>query len=265
MTRLSSTALVWRRAFHNSLADRSAYRGDFYITLIATVLSELVTPIATVLIYRSSAQSGFPGWTLAEALLIQAVFLVSRGIAYPLFFSIVWTVNGLVREGSFETVLLKPRSPLLTCMSRSVNVQAFGRLAGGLALIAWALSSLPPPSGWGALQFFVLMCASLLVLFGFALLMAGTLFVWVGNSRLPELVESILSFAQYPMSIFTSFFQIVFALIIPIAAIAYLPAAALLGRDTSLALPAVASCVAFFALSLLFWNRMLRRYSGAGG
>jgi len=228
------------------------------------MLFEMVTPLITVLMYRASG-SGFPGWTMPEALLIQAIFLVSRGIAFPFFFALVWTVHQLVREGNFELVLLKPRSPLLVCMTKSINIQAFGRLLGGIVLLVWVLGRLPPPSFPQYLAFAGLMALSLLVLFGFALMMAATLFVWVGNSRLFELVEALFLFGQYPASIFSGGFQLIITLVLPVAMIAAFPAQALLGKDLSLLLPAIPVCFAFFGLGLVLWRQMIRRYSGAGG
>lgn len=256
---------IWRLAFRNSLADRAAYRGDFILGFLVTILFELVTPLVTVLMYNTSRGTGFPGWTMQEALLIQAVFLLSRGIAFPFFFSMIWTVHQLVREGNFELVLLKPRSALLVCLTRSINIQSFGRLLGGLVLLVWVMHQLPLPSFAQFLLFLGLLTLSLLVLFAFALAMAATLFVWVGNSRLMELTESLFLFAQYPSSIFAGGFQLIISVIVPLAMIAAFPAQALLGKDLSLVLPAIPVCIAFFAASLWFWNHMIRRYTGAGG
>jgi ABC-2 type transport system permease protein len=257
--------LIWLLAFRNSLADRAAYRGDFFIGFLVTVLFEMVTPLVTVLLYRTSGGTGFPGWTMQEALLIQAVFLVSRGIAFPFFFAMVWTVHQLVREGNFELILLKPRSPLLVCMTRSINIQAFGRLFGGLTLALWVLRGLPAVSPAQYALFLALLALSLLVLFGFALAMAATLFVWVGNSRLMELMEALFLFGQYPANIFSGGFQLLITVVIPISMIAVFPAQALLGKDMPLLLPAIPVCLIFAAAGLLFWKHMIRRYSGAGG
>lgn len=258
-------ARIWGLALRNSLADRAAYRGDFVLGFFVTFLFELAMPLVTVLIYQGGRGSGFPGWTMPEALLIQGLFLTSRGLAYPLFFAMVWTVHQLVREGNFELVLLKPRSPLLVCLTRTVDIQAFGRLAGGVLLAAWALSALPPPSPAQWLACLGLLALSGLVLFAFALLMAGTLFVWVGNSRLMELAEALFNFGQYPQNIFSGAFQVLVSVVVPVAVIAAFPAQALLGKDLPLVGPAVAVCFAFFGLSLLFWKHMIRRYCGAGG
>ena len=263
MRRLSGYGAILGRAARISFAERAAYRGDFFLSLGVSVLFEMITPLVTVLIYGSG--SSFPGWTMGEALLIQAIFLCSRGIAFPCFFGIVNTVFDQVREGSWELTLLKPRSPLLIAIAASLDVQGFGRLAAGIALLVYSLGLIPAPGLPQILLFAGLFLLSLLVLFSFALIMAGSLFVWVGNGRVYEVMESVLMFAQYPGSIFSQGFQFVLSILIPAAMIAFLPAQALLGRAEPLTAVSAPACAAFFALSLIFWRRMMRRYTGGGG
>ncbi len=263
MKKRGSTARILGLAVRNSLAERSAYRGDFFLSLFVSMLFEMVTPLVTVLIY--GAGSSFPGWTMEEALLIQAIFLMARGTAFPCFFGIVFTVFEQVREGSWELTLLKPRSPLLISMAASFDIQGIGRLAAGIGLFAYALTRLPPPGFWGVLLFCGLFLISLMVLFALALFMAGSLFVWVANGRIIELLDSILIFAQYPGSIFSSGFQFVLSVLVPAAMIAFLPAQALLGRPEPITAVSAASCVLFTAAGWLFWRGMMKRYTGGGG
>jgi ABC-2 type transport system permease protein len=246
-----------------SFAARAAYRGDFLLSLLVTILFEAVTPLVTVLIYGSGAS--FPGWSMGEALLIQAIFLVARGIAYPGFFGIVWTVFEQVREGTFELTLLKPRSPLVVLLAQSFDAPGFGRFLGGAGLFAFAFSRLPAPGLVSTLLAVLLLCLSLLVLFSFALILAGALFVWVGNSRVQEVMESITFFAQYPSSIYGRALQVALAAVVPVSMIAFLPAQALLGRAEPLTAFAAPASIVFFLLSFAFWRGMMRRYSGGGG
>jgi ABC-2 type transport system permease protein len=251
------------RALRISLAARTAYRGDFFLSLLVSILFEMVTPLVTVLIY--GAGSSFPGWTMGEALLIQAVFLVSRGIAFPCFFGIVWVVFERVREGTFETTLLKPLPPLLVALAEGLDAEGFVRFTGGAALFAYALSKVPAPGLPQILLFIALLAVSLLVLFSFALLMSGSLFVWIGNGRVMEVMESVMLFAQYPASIYGQTFQLVLSVVIPAAMIAFFPAQALLGRMEPFTWISVAACAVFFLASLSFWRAMAGRYKGGGG
>ncbi len=256
-------ARLFGRALRVSLATRAAYRGDFLMSLLVAVLFEMVTPLVTVLIY--GAGSSFPGWSMGEALLIQAVFLVSRGIAFPCFFGIVWVVFDRVRDGTFETILLKPLPPLLVTLAEGLDAQGFIRFTGGAALFAYALTKVPAPGAAQVLLFAALFLISLLVLFSFALLMSGSLFAWVGNGRVMEVMESVMLFAQYPVSIYGQTFQLLLAVVVPAAMIAFLPVQALLGRAEPITGASVLACVVFFFASLFLWRAMARRYRGGGG
>ncbi len=103
------------------------------------------------------------------------------------------------------------------------------------------------------------------MLFAFALLMAGSLFVWVGNGRVFEVMESALLFAQYPGSIYGRAFQVVLAVVVPVGMIAFLPAEALLGRAGPLTAASAVASVAFVVAALGVWRAMVRRYASGGG
>ncbi len=251
------------RALRISFATRAAYRGDFVLSLVVTLLLEAVAPLVTVLVYGAGAR--FPGWSRDEALLVQGTFLLARGIAYPCFFGMVWTIFEQVREGTFELTLLKPRSPLLVTLAQSVDVQGFGQLLGGSVLFGWALAQLPPPGPLAVLLFLGLLALAVAVLFAVALLMAGSLFVWVGNGRVLEVSEAVMLFAQYPGSIYGRAFRILLSTGVPVAMIAFLPAQALLARAEPLTAVAAPCAVGFLGLALLFWRAMVRRYAGGGG
>ena len=46
-----------------------------------------------------------------EVLLIQSVFLISKAIAFPLLWGVVWNTMEREREGAFDLILLKPPPP----------------------------------------------------------------------------------------------------------------------------------------------------------
>lgn len=262
---MSHLTRIWQRGFKSAVANRVAYRGDFFISLAVMLLFEAITPLLTLLIYGLTGGRGFPGWSVHEALLIQAVFLLSRGIAMPLFFGMVWTVHFHVRSGTFELVLLRPRSEILVCMTENIDIQSFGRLLGGLGFFFYVLSQLPAVTWSGWLNFLLLFAFSLMMLFSLALMMASTLFVWVGNSRLMELVNSLLEFSKYPGSIFSGVFQFITSVAFPVGMIALFPARALLGREQPFLFYSLLAVSALCAFSVFLWKFMVRKYTGAGG
>jgi len=245
------------------VASRLAYRGDVFFSLFVTLLGEAILPMITLLIYKSGAS--FPGWSLEEAMLVQAVFMLAKGIAYPFFYGMVYNTLDRVREGSFDVLLLKPRSALFMTLVTGFSIDGLGRLVGGAALFIFALSGLPMPSAAEWLGFLLLMCLSACVLFASALFMSGMLFRWVGSSRVYEMNDAATSFGRYPLSIYSKPLQFVLSSVVPVAMISYFPAATLLGRSTPGLYGAAAASVIFLAAGLLFWHYMLRTYTSAGG
>lgn len=245
------------------LAARMAYRGDFFISATIMLLSELIVPMITLLIYRTGAS--FPGWSLYEALLIQGVFLLAKGVAFPFFFGMVWNTLQLVREGLFDLLLIKPRSILHLVIATGFDSEDLGKLVGGIFIFTFAVSHVPTPGFGQWLQFFMLFMLSLAVLFSFGLLLSGIVFIWVGCSRVYEIFESVIAFGLYPRTIFTRGWIQMVTIVIPVAMIGFFPAAVLLGKPVDWLGVAVVATAAFLGFSLRFWYWMLRKYSSAGG
>jgi ABC-2 type transport system permease protein len=246
-----------------SLSSRMAYRGDFWISSLMTIAGELVVPLLTFLIYRTGAS--FPGWSLNEVLLIQSVFLLSKGIAFPFFFGIVWNTLDRVRDGTFDLLLIRPRPALYMALVTGFQPDGLGRLLGGLLLLGATAWYAPAANAVDWLLFVVLMLFSVMVLFSFALFLSGLLFRWVGSSRVYDIFDSVTSFGLYPRTVFSKSFVGLLLHAVPVMMIGYFPAAALLGKLTADVWIAAAVSIAFFLLSLTFWHRMLGNYTSAGG
>lgn len=251
------------QAIKAALAIRMAYRVDFLLSLLIMLLVEFSAPFITLLVYDNGAS--FPGWSLYEALLIQAVFMLSRGIAFPLFFGMVWNTLGRVREGTLDVLLLKPRSLLHMLIMTSFDSEDLGKLVGGLLLFTLSLSHLPFPGPLQWVEFFLVFMFSMIMLFAFALFMSGSAVIWVGNGRVFEIFSAITSFGQYPVSIFSKPVQTFATIVVPVSLLGSFPAAVLIGKPTPGIIAAIGSSILFLIISYLFWKRMMYRYSSAGG
>ena len=260
---MTSHLTVYRQAFQCALASRMAYRADLFISAAIMLLFEAIVPFVTVLIYRSG--SAFPGWTMYEALMIQAVFLLVKGVAFPFFFGIVWNIMDRVREGTFDLLLIKPRSILFLCIATGIDIEDLGKLVGGAAMMILVFTQLPLPGFWQFCQFGLLFVAALSVFFSFALILSGLLFKWVGNGRMWEIFNAATRFSLYPLSIFSKGLQLFLTAVIPIAMMGFFPASVLLGKPHEGMALGVVMCGVFFAFSLWFWHSMMKNHTSAGG
>jgi ABC-2 type transport system permease protein len=150
-------------------------------------------------------------------------------------------------------------------MAKTFSIDGIGLLLGGITIFIISLSNLAAPSLIMWLQFVAMFVVGMMVMLGISLIMAATSFKWVGNSRIPEIFDSLRSFGKYPQSIFPKTVLIISSFVIPVAMIGFFPAAALLGRGGYVMFYAILPCVLFMTLGILLYRSMVRLYQGVGG
>lgn len=254
---------IYRETLKNEFAFLVAYRGNFIVESIISILSNMVLPLVTLLIYNNGAS--FEGWNMYEVLLIQSIFIMASGISSIFFIGIVWSTMNHIRAGTLETVLLKPVNCLFYLLASTVNLSSISILLGGIVLFVVSMGHIETPDIGMWIQSGFFFVAGLFVMLGIRLLMAATTFRWVGNSRIPEMFDSVTRFGNYPRSIFSKEINHLTAMIIPVAMIAAFPTEALLGRGDKTMYIALIPCMIFFVLGILLYQYMVRLYEGVGG
>ncbi|WP_310832486.1 ABC transporter permease [Paenibacillus pedocola] len=254
---------VYKQCMYSAIQAAAAYRMNFIISSLITLVGNTLFPLVTLLIYR--AGTSFPGWSLYEVLLIQSVFTMSSGLSSLIFGGVLWTTMSHIREGSFEVILLKPLNPLFFIIATTFSTDSIGLFLGGVALFIFSViqAGAIPLLFW--LQFMGLFIAGTAVLAGLSLMMAAMSFKWVGNSRISELADSVLNIGKYPLPVFPKAVQAVATMIIPVGMVGFLPASALLGRVQARDFIAVLPCLLFLAAGVWVYRHMIRLYEGVGG
>jgi ABC-2 type transport system permease protein len=254
---------IYKESIRVAFAAALTYRMNFFLNSVIMLLGDILFPLITLLIYGSGA--GFKGWNVYEVLLIQSVFTMSMAIADMTFHGILWATMSAVREGNFEMVLLMPVDTMFLLMARNFSIDAIGLFLGGAAIFIVSILHLGAPSILMWLQFLAMFFIGLMVMMGIALMMAATSFKWVGNSRIPEIFDSIRSFGKYPQSIFPKTVLVISSYLIPVAMIGFFPAAALMGRGNYEMFIAIIPCILFMILGIVLYRSMVRLYQGVGG
>lgn len=254
---------IYKECISVSIAAAVAYRMNFILSAIIMLLGDIIFPLITILIYRSGA--GFTGWSVYQVLLIQSVFTMSMAIADMTFHGILWSTMSGVRDGNFEMTLLMPVDTIFLLMARSFSVDALGLFFGGVTIFVVSLVHIGVPTLFMWLQFLLLFFVGLFVMMGIAFLMAATSFKWVGNSRIPEIFDSLRNFGKYPQSIFPKSVLVISSYMIPVAMIGYFPAAALMGTANFTMFIAIIPCIFFVLLGVILYRLMIRQYQGVGG
>jgi len=211
------------------------------------------------------------GWTLPEVALFYGLgniaFAIAEGMARG--FDVFAT---LVKRGDFDRILLRPRSTMFQIGASEFQLMRIGRLSQALAALVWgaAMLDLSWSVGRVLLVAWTILCGAALFS-GLFVLQATTAF-WTTESL--ELWNTVtyggVQTAQYPLTLYEDWFRKFFTYIIPLAAITYFPALAILGKSdplgTSAAFQALipAAGLAFLALSALAWQVGVRHYHSTG-
>lgn len=248
----------------NSFATAIAYRADYFMRLFILTLSDLIVPFVSLVIYQSGVS--FPGWSLYEILMIQGIYIIVNGIADTLFGGFVSHTLYLVKNGNYDMVLLKPRSPVFISVINSFDLEGLGKILTGIGLCTAAAINMDIEVTLTSIGLFILLLLlAESVIFSFCLLLAATGFVWIGNSRLFEIFESITSFGRYPAAIYPKILRNIVMYMVPAALMGYLPASALLGRFEGNLFILIIGTLIFAFGSYVVWRIMLPGYMSAGG
>jgi len=247
------------------VAGRMAYRADFFLSVFAFVMFQTISPIIVGVVYYSGGM--FPGWSLAQMLLLQGSASLIHGFSFMLFFGILWTTQDLTRQGRFDLLLIRPVDTLRLLIMESFDSEDIGQFIGGAAIVVLALFLL---GGWPGPWYSVLLYL-LLLLVGVAFYFALALFITaitmrvINTGRLYEFVDIITIFGRHPRSVYPKGLALVFTTVLPLLAVGHYPASVVLGMSMSGVLITTLSVLAFVLLALWVWRGSIRWYSSAGG
>lgn len=254
---------LYGQSIRISFATAMSYRADFILHTLIMILGNSLFPLVTLMIYNTGAT--FPGWTLYEVLLIQSIFTMANGMANMLFSGIVWVTMDHVKEGTLEIVLIKPVNCLFYLLATTFSVENLAVVIGGFVVFMIAITHLATATLGMWLMSLLFFITGILVMLSLNLLMAATSFKWVANSRIPELFNSVLRFANYPNKIFPKAIQSLTTFIIPVAMVSCFPAVALLGKAEGRMFLAILPCILFLILGIYIYQHMVKLYEGVGG
>jgi ABC-2 type transport system permease protein len=205
------------------------------------------------------------GWTLPEVALLYGTIDIAFAFADATSRGFD-KLGDLLKAGDFDRMLVRPRSTVLQLLGYELQLMRIGRLAQGLAVLVWASGAI----AWSAASVALLVGAiggTVCLFIGIVVLQATSAFWTIESLEVWNAFTYGGNYAgQYPMAIYSRWFQRFFTAIVPLACTTYYPVRAILGRDTLDAWHAAAPLagVAFLALALAVWRLGLRKHASTG-
>ncbi|WP_406483246.1 ABC transporter permease [Streptomyces sp. NBC_01615] len=246
-----------------------AYRASFVLAVTGNLVVSGLDFVAILLMFSQVDQLG--GYSLPEVAFLYGSSAAAFGLA-QLAFGSLDRLGSRVRDGTLDTLLVRPVPVLAQVAADRFALRRLGRITQGLLILGYAIAALD--ISWTPLKMLMLplMLLSGGVIFS-AVFVAGAAFQFVAQDA-SEVQNSFTyggtTLLQYPPTVFAKDLVRGVTFVLPLAFVNWLPALYVLGRPYPLDLPTwvafapplvAAGCC---ALAGIAWRAGLRSYRSTG-
>ena len=251
-----------------SLRSQMEYRASFLIRSCAHFIVTIVEFLGLVALFQRFGR--IDGWTLPQVGLFYGMVSVAFAIAeaIPRGFDIFPT---LIKSGDFDRILTRPRSPALQILGQEFQLMRIGRFTQGLLILLWSAGRLGVD--WTVPSVVLLICAIAggVCLFSGLFVLGATMCFWTIESI--EIVNCLtyggVETAQFPISIYRTWFRSFFTFVVPLATINFFPEQAILspyavGPTRWIAWVSPLAGMVFLLVCLQIWRIGVRHYTSTG-
>jgi ABC-2 type transport system permease protein len=266
---LAANAVMYRQLVGARIRADWQYRTSFALLLTSQALVAALDFVSITFIFGRI--DVLAGWSYMEVALLYGVSGVSFGLA-DLLLSQVERVAFHIKQGSFDAFLIRPVSPLLQIAAGDFALRRVGRIVQPAVVLVIALRA----TGVAGSAAHVLLLASTVI--------AGTVIyssIWVVTCSIAfwtvetqELANAFTyggsTMTQYPIDVLGAWLKRLVVFVVPLASIAYLPCAWLLGKPLPYGLPDAAAfssplvAAATVSVAGVVWRTAIRHYRSTG-
>lgn len=262
---MSGIRLYFRYA-QAALRSQLQYPASFIMHALGSVGLTVTHLVALVMMFDRFDMLG--RWTLGETLIFYGMAEMASALA-KIYMRGIMTVGDMARTGSFDRILLRPRSALLQTMGADLQFMRVGEFVEGV--IPFVIGVIMVRPGWGIADWTLAAAAVILgslTYAGIALIRAMVSFFTIESLEVFNIfIYGGKEANSRPMDIYAAWFRNLFTYVIPLGAINYLPMSALLDMHYVPVWAAYISPLmgaAFFMVGIACWRFGVRHYRSTG-
>ncbi|MFI6081510.1 ABC transporter permease [Streptomyces sp. NPDC051217] len=246
-----------------------AYRASFAMTAFGNFAATGFDFVAILLMFSHVDRLG--GYSLPEVAFLYGAAGASFGLA-DLAFGSMDRLGRRVRDGTLDTLLVRPAPVLAQVAADRFALRRLGRITQGLLVLGYALVTLD--IAWTPLKVAMIpmMILSGAAIFAAVFVAGGAFQFWAQDAA--EVQNSFTyggtTLLQYPPTVFAKDLVRGVTFVVPLAFVNWMPALYVMGREDPLGLPEWAAflppvvAVGCCALAGLAWRVGLRAYRSTG-
>jgi len=214
----------------------------------------------------------FGGWDRAQVVFLYAMATLPFSIGDVFVSEVELLADRYIRNGHFDTVLMRPSSALLQILALEFELRRAGKLVVPAIALWWSATNLDVAWTVGRVTALVIALAGGVGIYAGFWVIAGAISFWAIASRQATNALTYGSqFAnQYPLHIFPGWIRAIMGWVLPLAFVAYVPSISVAEAANPLGLPTwmpftpplVAVAVALVARFM--WRRGIKHYQSTG-
>lgn len=240
------------------------YKASFFLTAMGQFLVSFNVFLGVFFMFQRF--SNVKGFTYSEVLLCFSIMLLEFSLAE------MWARGfdvfpGMVRQGTFDRVLVRPRGEILQVLGSKFELTRIGRMLQAIVMFIYGIAE--SNVAWNPLKVLtvVFMLIGGTALFtGIFIVYAGLCFFTLdGLEFMNVLTDGAREYGKYPVGVYGKRMLQFTTFVVPYALVQYYPLLYLLGRETDIGyvfLPLLA--VLFLFPCYLFWRFGVRHYKSSG-
>ena len=255
--------LYWNY-FIMELKSQMQYKASFLLTMIGQFLTAFTTFFGIQFLFDRI--DGVDDFTYGQVLLCFSVIMMSFAIGEMIGGGLA-VFPDLLREGSMDRVLVRPRSILLQIIMPNMDFSRLGLLAQAAIVRGIAIPASSVVWTWQKVVVFILMilCGSVIFFCLFLLVASISFFTLQSLDFMDIFTYGMRDFGKYPFSVYGESILMFLTFVIPLALIQYYPLLYLLDRQNGILYILSPVLSLFFVIpSVLLYKIGLSNYKSSG-
>lgn len=266
---MADALAVYVRLVGAQIRSQLQYRLSFALDFVGAFLISFLDFAAVLIIFDNVPR--LEGWTVHEVAFLYASTSVSFALV-DLAIGHLDLFLRMIREGTFDVVLVRPRGTLLQVIASDFALRRLGKAVQGLLVFGFALGGLDLDWNAGRVAMVGVMLVAGAFIFAAVWIAGATIAFWTvdGGEFTNAFTYGGNFMTQYPISIYGDWVRRFLAYLVPMAFVCYFPSLYVLDKPDPLGLPralqflspvvAVVAC----ALAGIVWKLAVRRYRSVG-
>jgi ABC-2 type transport system permease protein len=266
---VADSLTVYARLVGAQIRSQLQYRVSFALDLASNFFITFIDFVAVLVLFENVP--ALDGWTLHEVAFLYATTCMSFAVVDMVIGHLDYLPR-MIREGTFDVVLVRPRGSLLQVIAVDFSLRRLGRTFQGVVVFGYALTGLEIEWDPGRVAMVGVMLVSGALIFAAVWIAGATIAFWTvdGGEFTNAFTYGGNFLTQFPISIYGEWLRRFLAFVIPMAFVCYFPALYVLDKEDPLGFPRAFQflspvvAVAAAAVAGVVWTFAVRRYRSVG-